>query len=274
MKEITASELIDKYDNFLLDAFGVIVNADGAIDHAKDFIKELEKKGKTYFILSNGSKYLASKSAVSYQSRGIPIPEDNVITSGSLLKDWFENNPNHRSAKVLGPESSTELVKWAGGKPITTEEYSTLVICNQDGFRFPEDVDAAISYIAKKARTSKPVKLVLPNPDLIYPSASGYGITSGAIAKIIESSLGIILGKDAPTFEMLGKPHKPIFDKVLSKLSGKTCMIGDQYETDILGANHAGISSVLVETGICKKLPERELAEGRVPKYILKNLSI
>ena len=258
MKESTAEELLEIYDNFLLDAFGVIVNADGAIPHAKEFIAELKKRNKTFYILSNGSKFLASKSATSYQNRGIDIPKNQVITSGSLLQDWFNSNPDHTKVRVLGPESSIELVKWAGGEPTEDESYTALIICNQDGFKFPEDIDKAISVIASKVKSGSTIKLVLPNPDLIYPSASGYGITSGSIAGIIENALKIILGDEAPKFEMLGKPYTPIFDKALSKLSGKTCMIGDQYETDVLGANEAGISSVLVETGICKRLlPKR-----------------
>lgn len=274
MKDSTAEELLEIYDNFLLDAFGVIVNADGAIPHAKEFIAELKKRNKTYYILSNGSKFLASKSAVSYQNRGIDIPKNQVITSGSLLHDWFTNNPENTKVKVLGPESSIELVQWAGGEPTEDESYTALIICNQDGFKFPEDIDKAISVIASKVKSGSTIKLVLPNPDLIYPSTSGYGVTSGSIAGIIENALKIILGDEAPKFEMLGKPYTPIFDKALSKLSGKTCMIGDQYETDVLGANEAGISSVLVETGICKRLPTEALGKNRTPDYVLKDLSL
>ena len=99
MKEITANEILNNYDNILFDAFGVLVNAEGAIDHAGAFLEELKQRKKTYYVVSNGSKFLATKSAESYRKRGLNITDENVITSGSL-KDWFNDNPNHKSIKA------------------------------------------------------------------------------------------------------------------------------------------------------------------------------
>ena len=178
-----------------------------------------------------------------------------------------------KASKLLGPEPSKDLIKWAGGKISSNDDYSALVICNQDGFNFPEDVDSTISSV-RKLRAGEDVKLVLPNPDLIYPSKTGFGITSGSIANIIENALKIILGSKAPKFEMLGKPYAPIFNKATENLSGKTCMIGDQFETDVWGANLAGIDSILVETGICNRKNAGEMPEEKRPQFILKNFKL
>lgn len=274
MRHITASEIIENYDNILLDAFGVLVNPEGAISFAPEFIDELNKRNKNYYVVSNGSKFLSSKSAESYRKRGLDIEDKNVITSGSLLKNWFERNQENKAVKLLGPKESVELLDWAGATLVKDDSYNTLVICNQDGFKFPEDIDQSISEVANKVKSGENIRLILPNPDLIYPSSSGYGITSGSIAIMIEKSLEIILGDKAPKFEKLGKPYSPIFKEAIENLSGKTCMIGDQFETDVLGANNIGIDSILVETGICNEDGAKNLDANKVPTFILKNLKL
>jgi HAD superfamily hydrolase (TIGR01450 family) len=274
MTEITALEVIDKYENIFLDAFGVLANAEGAIEFAPEFIDTLNAKNKNYYVVSNGSKFLPEKSAESYRKRGLSIPDERVITSGSLLFDWYKENPEFKTTKLLGPSESADLLNRAGAKITDTEDFSTLVICNQDGFKFPEDVDSAISQITKKIKAGEAVKLVLPNPDLIYPSKAGFGITSGSIAIMIEKALEICLPEAAPKFEMLGKPYAPIFNKALSLSNGSSCMIGDQYETDIYGANQVGIDSILVETGICTEKMKDAFPAEKHPKFILKNLEL
>lgn len=273
MKKISTKDLLDSYDNFLLDAFGVLVNAEGAIDFAADFIEHLNRLQKNYLVISNGSKYPVIQSAESYRQKGINIDDDKVITSGSLLEDWYKENKGFEKTKVVGPECSLQLIKDCGGEIVHDNSFKTVVVCNQDGFVFPDFIDQVISEIAQKSSLEE-IKLVLPNPDLIYPSKSGFGVTSGSISQMIENALSIITSSTSLKFEKLGKPYAPIFTKALSRLKGKTCMIGDQFETDILGANNAGIDSVLVETGICKAAQLASVEALKAPKYYLSNLQL
>ena len=274
MQKITAQKIISKYDNIFLDAFGVLLNSSGLIEFAKDFINELNTINKNYFVLSNGSKFTPEKSAESYRKRGLNIANERVITSGGLLKDWFEKNPKYKTSKILGPKSSEELVTWAGGTITSGSNFDTLIICNQDGFSFPDKIDEVISEIHQKILNRKNIKLLLPNPDLLFPTKDGFGITSGTIAKMIENALNLLFAKDAPKFEMLGKPYSPIFDKALDLSTGSSCMIGDQLETDMYGANSAQIDSILVETGICNRHMADNIEKYKLPKYFLKNLSL
>jgi ribonucleotide monophosphatase NagD (HAD superfamily) len=54
-----------------------------------------------------------------------------------------------------------------------------------------------------------------------------------------------------------GKPYPEIYDLALAQFSGfnknRILMIGDTFETDILGANNAGIHSALVLSGNAQK---------------------
>jgi hypothetical protein len=74
--------------------------------------------------------------------------------------------------------------------------------------------------------------------------------------------------------EVAGKPEPAIFGTATRHFSSKRPLfVGDRIDTDIVGANRAGIDSALVLTGVSTK---KELlgvkADGR-PTYILENLS-
>ena len=94
---------------------------------------------------------------------------------------------------------------------------------------------------------------MLPNPDLIYPTAEGgFGIASASVALLFEAALELRYpGRPELRFERLGKPHPAMFEEARRR-SGTSdmVMIGDQPETDIRGANAFGIHSALVDTGI------------------------
>jgi ribonucleotide monophosphatase NagD (HAD superfamily) len=74
----------------------------------------------------------------------------------------------------------------------------------------------------------------------------------------------------------LGKPYSPIFEEAIRRAgTSNAVMIGDQLETDILGANTAGIDSAVVSTGINRRKSPgdfEELAEELTPRYILASL--
>jgi hypothetical protein len=70
-----------------------------------------------------------------------------------------------------------------------------------------------------------------------------------------------------------GKPEAPIFHEAVARFGARhPLFLGDRLDTDILGANRAGIESALVLTGIDR--PKHVLAapEGSRPTYILGDL--
>jgi len=99
--------------------------------------------------------------------------------------------------------------------------------------------------------------LVLPNPDLVFPSGpDAFGITAGAIAVTLESVMRLRDPAGDHRFVPLGKPHPPMFEAAVRRFPGldrrRLVMIGDQLGTDILGAHRAGIDTVLVESGVAR----------------------
>lgn len=278
---IAISDLLQIYDVFFLDAFGVLVDAKGALPGARALIERFEDLKKTYFILTNGSCFDLEHTALSYQKKGLPITKDKVISSGSLVKSWVKNRDLiGAKAFVVGPTSSHALMLEATLQPVPVlsidDPVQVLVITNQNGFDFLPICDQVVSYLFQAMEQGVFPQLLLPNPDLMYPAEQGsFGFTSGAIALLIEEALRLRYGIKAPMFERLGKPFQPIFDEAKSRLKPqqKALMIGDQMLTDIKGAWDAGIDSALIGSGLTlfSHLPDFEQI-GYWPNYLLKDL--
>jgi HAD superfamily hydrolase (TIGR01450 family) len=252
---ISIDSLLASYTVLLIDAYGVLVHTSGALPGAARLIERLNRTPKPYYILTNDASKLPATSAELFQRFGLAIPADRIITSGSLLADYFAR---HRlegsSCVVLGPEDSARYVELAGGKVVAAPDpFEVLVIGDESGYPFLETIDTVLSGLFRMVDSGADVHLVLPNPDLIYPkSDENFGIASGSIALILEAALQRRYPhRPELKFARLGKPHSAIFNEAL-KRSGtmNMVMIGDQLETDIKGALEFGLDAVLVNSGV------------------------
>ena len=278
IKNINIEKLTARYSVLLLDAYGVLVHTAGALPGAAQFIDTLNRTKKPYYILTNDASKLPATSAELFQSFGLAIAPDSIITSGSLLTDYFARHQlKDLPCAVLGPEDSTRYVELAGGRVVAAQDpFEVLVIGDESGYPFLETIDTVLSGLFNTFDSGANVHLVLPNPDLIYPKADqGFGIASGSIALILEAALQRRYPcRPELKFSRLGKPHAAIFKAALERSNTMNMvMIGDQLETDIRGALEFGLDAVLVGTGIATIMPD-EVDRSLQPTYYLDSLKL
>jgi HAD superfamily hydrolase (TIGR01450 family) len=248
--------LLERYSTFLIDAYGVLVTAGGCVPGAPEFLAELQRRGADYLVVTNDASRLPETSSRSYRERGIDVPPDRIITSGSLLEPYFRDNDLAGArCVVLGPPDSREYVRRAGGVPVEPDaegEAEVVVFADESGYPFLHFVDETLSLIVRRARRGKQTHLILPNPDRVYPRDDiRLGVAVGSVASMMVHALEAALGDDAPRLVSLGKPHPPIYETALERLGTRdVVMLGDQLETDIRGALSVGIDAALVLTGV------------------------
>jgi len=251
--EITVEALIDRYAVLLLDAYGVLVTSDGALPGAARLIDRLNHSGKPYFVLTNDASKLPSTAARRYRGFGLGIDEARFITSGQLLVDHFarEGLAGARCV-VLGPGDSATYVERAGGRPVPPAgSFDVLIVADESGFPFLETIDAVLSALFRAEDAGRHIHLVCPNPDLIYPSATGFGMASGSVAGMLEAALALRYPRRERRFARLGKPYPAIFEEACRRSGTRDMVvIGDQLETDIRGARAFGLDAALVMTGV------------------------
>jgi ribonucleotide monophosphatase NagD (HAD superfamily) len=146
-------------------------------------------------------------------------------------------------------------VATAGGKLVElgdATEPDVVVLGHSTPHDWKSTLEALLSLFSQRFTQKNPVRLLLPNPDFIYPNGPGeFGFGAAVFVDLLEQALKRLHG------------------------SSNVVMIGDQLETDILGANRAGIGSAVVTTGINRRpAPEQfeEVADELTPRCILASL--
>ena len=272
----TLEYLVEQYSVILFDAYGVLANSDLVIPGAREAIDYLNEIGKQYFVLTNDASALPGTRAARYENLGLSIDAGRIVTSGSLLKGYFrEHGLEGARCVTLGPEDSERYVESAGGVVVSSDgDFDALVIGDQSGFPLLETGRIVLSRLFRLIDAGRPPWLILPNPDLIYPSGDGFAFASGTVAQMFEGALALRY-PDLPElrFTRLGKPHAAIYEEAYRR-SGTMdmVMIGDTPDTDIRGANQFGIASALVGTGVSTQDLSRMAADD-VPSYVMRSLA-
>jgi glycerol-1-phosphatase len=262
--EIAIEALIERYDNLLFDAYGVLVHAGGAMPGAPTLVDLLNRIGKPYCLITNDASKLPETAAIRYRRFGLDIAPERIVTSGDLLAGYFAaHHLSEARCAVLGTADSARYVQRAGGEIVPVDaRFDVLVVADETGYPLLESVDSALNALFERCDRGEPVHLVLPNPDLIYPRGThSFGIAAGSVALMIEAALERRFGSEVeprtPRFSRLGKPAPHLYHEALRRLpAGRAVMVGDQLETDIRGAIAAGLDSVLVATGVSVHLQD------------------
>lgn len=272
----TIAELCARYQALLFDAYGVLVDGQGAIDGAAACIDALNRAHKPYLVVTNDASKSPQNASRKYRSLGLQIAPEQIFSSGLVLQSYFaERALKGARCVVLGTGDSCWYVEQAGG--VITElcvdrAPDVVVICDEGGFDFLPTMDELLSTLLLAHDRGQRFELLLANPDLIYPCGAGqFGFTAGSVALMLQSALELRITRNCPQFVALGKPSRRIFDNACARLNTRdVVMIGDQIQTDIVGAKSASIASALTFTGVTSAARLSEASTQ--PDYVLHRL--
>lgn len=246
----TSAALIARYDVFVLDAWGVLLDDAGPREGAAAFVQRLRDAGKTIVLLSNDASSTPTHLAQRMAKVGILAQE--IVSGATLLVDAVARHGlGGKRCMVLGTRDAHANVTASGAVPVKPDNpgggFDAFIVSSESGFTFPDDLDAALTALFREL-DGRDVPLLLSNPDLFAPtSPSTWGIAAGAVAALIEAVLQQRYPGRALRFEQLGKPSAHAFAAAMARAacSDKTrvVMVGDQIRTDIVGANRFGIAS-------------------------------
>jgi HAD superfamily hydrolase (TIGR01458 family) len=107
--------------------------------------------------------------------------------------------------------------------------------------------------------------LVGMHRNLYWRTAGGLELDGGAYIAGLEEAAGV-------TAAICGKPARGYFEAALEMLgtsAGRTAMVGDDIVNDVLGAQAAGLTGVLVRTG---KFAPSDLEKG-APDHVVDSLA-
>ena len=275
--DLTFSALRTRHDAIFFDAYGVLIDAGGALPGACDAIATLNAARQPFLVVTNDASRSGVNAAARLQRLGFDIGPSQILSSGMMIAPALgETLPPGARVVVLGPPDSAEYARESGVTVVNAsreQPADAVVVADEGGFDLLDTMDDTLSMIIAGAAQGRTPRLLLANPDLIYPAGPGeFGITAGSLALVLEQALRRILGPTAPTFEPLGKPSPRIFTEAIARSGARNAvMIGDQLETDIIGAAAAGIATALMLGGVTSR-EAAHAAGSDGPTYIMTSL--
>lgn len=246
------SSILDEFDVFILDQWGVLHNGSTPYPSAAAAMNALQSAGKTVFVLSNSGKR-ADLNRTRIAEMGLPVDGvHRVVTSGEAL--WEDL----RDGRLLVREVTPRRLLVLCGQPQDAERWRDSADWLSVTDHLDDRVDAVLlmgvadgigeahyDEILDAAR-QQGLPLICSNPDRRSPRSGGTVISPGALADRFAGRGGHVV--------WYGKPEPAIFRSVLRDCQNtprdRILMVGDSLEHDVAGAAGLGISSLFVRGGL------------------------
>lgn len=211
-------------------------------------IQALRNGGRRLFVLTNNS----TDSAATVHSRliefDIPVRKEEVLTSALLTAQYLKEKHERVTYFLVGEEGLDAEMRRCGH--VRTEgEAADFVVVGLDR----RITYAKLDHAARLARNGS--RIIATHASRLYMHKSGPAMATGPLVKAIEYA-------SQKRALVIGKPSPLMFNIALHRAGaskGDAVMIGDQADTDILGASRAGIDAILVTTGIDQNAPGMKL---------------
>jgi glycerol-1-phosphatase len=237
---VTPRPPLDGVDVVLTDLDGVVYRGKGAIPHAVESLTAASEHARIGYITNNASRR-PQDVAEHLESFGLRVGPDDVVTSSQagvrLLQTLV---PAGSTILVVGGLGLTSIVEGAGFVVTdSADDHPAAVIQG-----FSPDLGWKQLAEASFALADPDMPWVATNMDWSIPVERGIAPGNGTLVAAVHNAVGRM-----PV--VAGKPERAIFDAAVDRFGGSSpIFIGDRLDTDIKGANDAGIPSVLVLTGI------------------------
>lgn len=255
---------LDGIDVVLADLDGVVYQGQRPIDHSVAALKKAAKKARLGFITNNASRTPASV-ASHITGLGLPAEPEDVVTSPQAAIRLLSRLIAPRSlVLVVGGEGLVSEVERAGFRITSSaDDHPDAVI---QGFS-PEVGWVHLAQASFALQRRPDIPWIATNTDWSIPVEGGVAPGNGALVSAVHLAVGRLA-----TFA--GKPEREIFDVALERFEPiqGALMIGDRLDTDILGANRAGIASALVLTGIDSAKTLLASDQSMRPTYVFEDL--
>jgi glycerol 3-phosphatase-2 len=253
---------LDGIDLILADLDGVIYTGPNAIPYAVESINSAAERMRVGYITNNASRTAASV-AEHLTGLGLHVTEDDVVTSPqAAVKLLLDLVPAGSTILVVGGAGLVDVVKRAGFVPTDSAQDNPVAVVQGFAPEVGWTQLAEASFVLQKGD----IPWVATNTDWTIPVERGIAPGNGTLVSAVHTATGIL-----PV--VAGKPEVAIFHQAVARFgSSSPLFIGDRLDTDILGANRAGIPSVMVLTGVDRA--KQVIAAGAElrPRFLLEDL--
>jgi HAD superfamily hydrolase (TIGR01459 family) len=245
------TDIQDNYDLFLFDMWGVMIEGGETYEGVVEAINALAENKKVLF-LTNAPRpnNIIADNLVRWGMKN--ITHERVFTSGdiarSIIKEKFLDENIIPKIMHLGQDRNDQILHNINYIPVDNANNADILLLSlyKDEHENIHEYDKLL----QEATQNKNLLTICANPDTIVPNKGVQRYCAGYFAEIVEKAGGEVT--------YTGKPKREIYDKILALYpdvpKNRILMIGDTFDTDILGAKTVGIHAALVLTGNSQKI--------------------
>ena len=249
------SSIVDNYQLFYVDLWGVSHNGVSLHKEAINTLKEITKKKKDYVLLTNAPRpNSAVKSFLEKLGMEKEIRE-HVFTSGEAALNYLKKNLLNENFFHVGPPRDFDLFKDFKKMKSEKIENSKYILCTG----LYDDHEEDLEYYKNLFEKNLEKKMICTNPDLIVDRGNVRELCAGSIAMVFEKMGGEVI--------YFGKPYPEVYNQSIDNKDKKILSIGDNLNTDIKGANLLNFDSLLISNGIHKNEINEEGIEKTSKTY-------
>lgn len=243
-------------DGLLLDIDGVLAVSWHPLPGAIDTLAWLRTQAVPFRLITNTTTHTRAALAVTLQDAGFAVEAPDIVTAVAATAAHLRSA--HAGAQVFLLSDGDARDDLEGITLVGPDEPADVVVIGGANDDFTH---AAMNRVFRLLMDG--ASLVGMHRNLYWRTSEGLELDGGAYIAALEEATGTkatICGKPAPAYfgaalELLGIP------------AGRAAMVGDDVVNDVLGAQAAGMTGVLVRTG--KFLPsDLERTDG-TPDHVI-----
>lgn len=251
-----ASSLLTRARGLLIDLDGTVYQRDQLIAGAAVALAQLRATGVPFRFVTNTTMRSRASLAQRLQRLGIDAAEADILNPATATARFLRTEGASAHLLVLD-----DALRDFEGVVVDEQQPKYVVIGDLgDGWTF-EILNRAFRLVLDQN-----AGLIALGRSRYWQAADGLRLDSGPFVAALEYAT-------AQTAVVMGKPERAFFEQALRELglpAGQVAMIGDDIETDVAGAQRAGLIGALVQTG---KFREGDLTRGVWPDFVLASLA-
>ncbi|MEU6372861.1 TIGR01458 family HAD-type hydrolase [Streptomyces sp. NPDC046909] len=243
----------------LIDIDGVLTVSWEPLPGAVEGLRKIRESGLAVALVTNTTSRTRASIAGSLAKAGFPVAAEDILTAPAVTAAYVaEHFPRARCALLNSGDIEEDLGEVNVLGADDTDSVPDVVIVGGAGPEFGyAALNRAFGHLQRGAR------LVAMHRNLYWRTEDGLQLDAGAFLAGLE--------KAARTEAVVtGKPSKAFFASALARLgvgADEAVMVGDDIESDVLAAQAAGVTGVLVRTG--KYLPETHRDASGTPDHVI-----
>lgn len=220
----------------LIDIDGVLTVSWKPLPGAVEALRAIRAAGLGVALVTNTTSRTRASIAGTLSDAGFEVRAEDVLTAPSVTAAHLaEHFPGARCALLNSGDIAEDL-----GDVTLVDDDPEVVVFGGAGPEFDyASLNRAFGFLQRGAR------LVAMHRNLYWRTDAGLQLDSGAFLLGLEQAA-------RTEAEVTGKPSRAFFEAALARLAvdgGQALMVGDDVESDVLAAQRAGLTGVLVRTG-------------------------